>query len=101
MFVKGQSGNPAGRPRVEQMEALKARLMDAAPEIIDKAIEMAREGNIRAMGMVFDRILPALKAVEISGGDEPVKTVIDMSRVTDEQLSALRSLYKRDPDGGG
>jgi hypothetical protein len=99
MYAKGQCGNPVGRPKVEQIEALKARLMESAPEIIDKAIEMAKEGNIKAMGMVFDRILPSLKAVEISGGDEPVKTSIDMSKVTDEQLTALRSLYKRDPVG--
>ena len=98
MFTKGQSGNPSGRAK-DATAALKAQLMEAAPEVIQKVLEMARDGNIKALGMVMDRILPALKAVEISGGDEPVKTSIDMSKVTDEQLTALRSLYKRDPVG--
>jgi hypothetical protein len=59
-FVKGQSGNPAGRPRKSKNNATKAMqlLLDAeAQALTHKAVELALEGNTAALRMCLDRLM--------------------------------------------
>ena len=67
-FQKGQSGNPAGRPKgsKDKRTELRELLTPHAPALIDKAIEMALDGDTAAMKMCLDRIIPAMRAVEIT-----------------------------------
>ena len=57
-FVKGQSGNPAGRPighRNRQTLALEALLEAEGPELLQKLLEQARGARpwaMRLRGMV-------------------------------------------------
>ena len=60
--------NPAGRPKgsVNKYTALSRELLSAkGPEIVEKVIEMALEGDRHCLKMCMDRIVPAHKAVEI------------------------------------
>ena len=60
--------NPAGRPKglVNKYTALSRELLSAkGPEIVEKVIEMALEGDRHCLKMCMDRIVPAQKAVEI------------------------------------
>jgi F0F1-type ATP synthase gamma subunit len=58
-FQKGQSGNPAGRPRGSRNKTtmiLQSLLEGEAEEIARKAIEMAKAGDMAAIRVCMDRL---------------------------------------------
>jgi hypothetical protein len=64
-FEKGQSGNPAGKaPGTRHKLTLAAEeLLDGEAEAITrKAIEMALEGDVTALRLCLDRIVPPRKS---------------------------------------
>jgi Family of unknown function (DUF5681) len=63
-FHKGQSGNPAGRPRGSRNRAstlVHSLLAGEVEEVARKAIEMAKEGDMAAIRVCLDRIAPPRK----------------------------------------
>jgi hypothetical protein len=78
-LVKGVSLNPTGRPKgsVNKYTALSRELMSTkGPEIVEKVIEMALEGDRICLKMCMDRILPTTKAVELRSGDDNKGNVV-------------------------
>src|SRR5690242_12827574 len=64
-FRKGQSGNPAGRPRGRRDERVlfaQALLDGEADAIIRKCIEMAKEGDQVCMKLCMERLLPPVRS---------------------------------------
>jgi hypothetical protein len=60
-FVKGQSGNPAGKPPGTRHRATRAvqRLLEGEAEAIGrKAVEAALRGDMTAIRLVLDRVAP-------------------------------------------
>jgi hypothetical protein len=62
-FERGISGNKAGRPRGRPDKRTKHRALfeAAAPEIIAKAIEKAKAGDVDCIRLCLDRIAPRLR----------------------------------------
>ena len=63
-FEKGTSGNPSGRPRGSRNAttlALEVLLDGQAQALTQKAIDLALTGDIPALRLCLDRILPPRK----------------------------------------
>jgi hypothetical protein len=62
-FQRGQSGNKAGRPRGRPDKRSKHRALfeAAAPEIIQKAIDLAKGGDVDCIRLCLDRVAPKLR----------------------------------------
>lgn len=63
-FQPGQSGNPSGRPLGIIDKRIKNRelFLERAPKLIDKVINMALDGDITAMKICIDRIIPKVNS---------------------------------------
>lgn len=66
-FEKGQSGNPAGRPRgrADSRNRYREMLQPHIPEVLDKLVELAKDGDVAAAKLVLERTVPAARAKDI------------------------------------
>ena len=65
-YLKGNSGNPGGRPKNTLTTILKERMMEdvmindkwltTADLIVDQAIQLALEGDMQAIKWIFERV---------------------------------------------
>ncbi|WNK19364.1 DUF5681 domain-containing protein [Halomonas piscis] len=60
-WKSGQSGNPKGRPPKATQE-LQRLIGSRQPELIERTIQMALDGDMAAMKLLLERVLPPLKA---------------------------------------
>ena len=63
-FKRGQSGNPKGRPKgiKDRRLAFRNHLESHAEALIQKARDMALEGDVGALRLCIERVLPPVKA---------------------------------------
>jgi len=59
----GESGNPAGRkPGTGEIGRLRSAIADELPEIIEKLVTAAKNGDVQAARLLLERTVPSIKA---------------------------------------
>ena len=87
-FQPGQSGNPEGRPKDSRNKttlALESLLDGQAEALTQKAIELALGGDIPALRLCLDRLLPPRK-------DRPVTFEMPAIHGADDAQAAIAAL---------
>ena len=91
-FRPGQSGNPDGRPKGSRNKAtlaMEALLDGEAEAITRKAIEKALEGDMTAIRLCLERILPTIKSRPIEIDLPPVETAQDIQAAHGAVIAAM------------
>ena len=91
-FQKGESGNPAGRPRGARNQAtllIQNLLADDAEAIGRKAIEMAKAGDLAAIRLCMDRLAPARKDEPVAYELPPIEKPADSVAATASIVAAV------------
>ncbi len=79
-FQKGRSGNPAGKPKGARHKttlAVQALLDGEAEEVTRKVIEAAKGGDMVAIRLVLERILPPRKDAPVVLSLPPINNPTD------------------------
>lgn len=61
----GESGNPRGRAKgTGEVAKLRQSIAEHIPEIIQKLVSAAKEGDAASARLLLERVIPPIKAVE-------------------------------------
>jgi hypothetical protein len=87
-FIKGYSGNPAGKPKgvKDKRTALRELLAPHAQSLIKKAVELAKAGDTTALRLCLERIIAPVRAK-----DEPVDLKAKGENMTDKGRHILEA----------
>lgn len=91
LFKGMKSLNPEGRPKgsVNKFTALSRELMsNKGPEIVQKVIDLALEGDRTCLKMCMDRIIPTTKAVEFRSSEDRGNVIINVGGLTEKIIEA-------------
>lgn len=84
----GESGNPKGRtPGTGEVAKLRAAIAGRVPEILDKLMTQALQGDTSAARLLLERAVAPLKASE-----QPQAVNLSGDSLTDQGRAVLRSV---------
>jgi hypothetical protein len=91
-FKPGQSGNPKGRPQGSKHKATIAAqtLLDGeAQALTKKAVELAKAGNVLALRLCLERLIPIRKDQPIKLKLPKLEDVADIPKVLEAILKSV------------
>ena len=94
-FAKGHSGNPAGKPpgcRHKATRAAEALLAGEAGALTRKAIETALQGDVAALRLCLERLLPPRK-------DRPIEVDLPALKRPSDITAAMATLARAVGEG--
>jgi hypothetical protein len=94
-FRKGQSGNPRGKPKGCRHHATRiaqAFLDGQAAALVAKAVEVALQGDVAALRVCMERLVPPRK-------DAPVSITLPVVRTTADLPGASQAILQAVADG--
>jgi Family of unknown function (DUF5681) len=103
-FQKGKSGNPEGRPKGTRNAttlALEILLDGQATALTQKAIDLALDGDMAAIRLCLDRILPPRKDRPVTFTLPPINSAQDAAATVSAVLAAVASGEITPADAGG
>ncbi|MBF0258639.1 MAG: hypothetical protein HQK62_07345 [Desulfamplus sp.] len=93
LFKPGKSGNPAGRPKGTKNKltiAAQSLLKGEAEALTRKAVEMALNGDIQALRLCIERLLPPVREPLLEPFKMPsIKKAESLPRVTEMILKEV------------
>lgn len=93
-FQKGKSGNPKGRPTGSRNKTtiLAERLLENdLEEVCSVVANQAKQGNIQAIKVILDRLLPPRRDRHIHFPLQEIKTPSDILRAMEQITTAVSS----------
>ncbi|MGD9107587.1 MAG: DUF5681 domain-containing protein [Gammaproteobacteria bacterium] len=98
-FKPGQSGNPEGRPKgIKDKRTLYVEMIESqAEELINKALEMALNGNEVMLKIFLERILPAkpkdnVVCIELTGDTPTEKSKQVIEALNNQQITPSEAM---------
>lgn len=90
-FKPGKSGNPAGRPKgiKDRRVALREKLLPHADQLIEMVTTFAKSGDMAAMKIVMDRIIPPLKEEPIHMTIPKIESAVDCTQAQAAVVNAV------------
>ncbi|WP_131778378.1 DUF5681 domain-containing protein [Legionella bozemanae] len=102
-FKKGQSGNPSGKkPGTHNKRTALAKLLEPhAENLINKAVELALEGDVNALKLCLDRLLPRIisQPVQFDMNDFDAENIDNLSAIGKKIILAI-SVGNLSPEEG-
>ena len=93
-WIKGQSGNPKGRPKRGNTLAEALREKGSAKELAELAWKAARAGEAWAIQLIFNRLEPVTTQLrlthEVEHGEQ-----LDYTKLSDAEIEQLENLLER------
>jgi hypothetical protein len=91
-FKKGESGNPVGKPKGTLHKATRAALELLGGDleaITQECIKQAKEGNLMAVKLVLDKLIPSAKELPLSLSLPKVEGAADLPGALSAVMAAV------------